>query len=890
MKLADKTVEIHSRGISSSNQFTIQQSSKMFKLLSDSLYSDKVMAVIRELSTNAYDAHVASGNKNPFKVTLPTQANSNFIVRDYGTGLSREDMENLYTTYGASNKNDSNDFIGCLGLGSKSPFAYTNSFSATSYYNRKSYTYIAAIDQEGVPNLNLISVADTNEPNGLEISFAVKNYDFNEFTHKFKRIFHYFKMKPIVYGGTGDNLSDHSYSHHNAVIEGSGWKIGRVSNNNNQYPSQWHSPGSSVVAIMGNIAYPVDADKIIGEEKEQSNDAILRWNRTFKKADVDSWKNLVKEIISSGLYLEIQFNIGELDVDISREGLQYTKNVIKILRERTQDIYLQLKEDMSKKLEQCTNLVDAYTTYYNLSDIAGGWTAGASWTDANGKVHELQSGKDLEYSLKKNKQLYVFNFRTAGYRSRRLVYLTDKIHYQTLQGVPEYHWSGSKRNGKMVFFRCDVKGAETAKKIITRYCNQSDCYAYLMIDTEHPEDSTQGFDDIINDIGGENNVLNVSDYKSLIAASPRKTIDSMGSISKDEIFILRDLGSDKNCKTLGGNGMNDSSYLRELSDDLVEYLEDEDNEIVYVPIVRYGSLEGYPDIHSICMLADNKEIVIGEKLFDGQKIFAIKSSAIPKLKNEGFNLVCFNDWLKKWTSKIVTKLSKKVTSYTKIMKYSKDEYHSKDNTYKDATHYYGVKFSDRNIMFHIINLFGLDYRKYIKNTDMCDAIDQWFMIEFFAESIHNSGVSFSKAKKEDYFAHIATILSKHGINGIDPSGIRDAYQSLNNIKHHLNKLYSDPNNVVSESLDSSDENSISISNLPKMTDIRKNLKDEVDKSPMLKYIIGSNHHADYGRPKSINPLKVYHNDGHYNNKPAWFTTIGDESNIESFKTTLGSLI
>ena len=66
MKLADKTIEVHSRGLSSSNQFTIQQSSKMFKLLSDSLYSDKVQAVIRELSTNAYDAHIASGNKNLF--------------------------------------------------------------------------------------------------------------------------------------------------------------------------------------------------------------------------------------------------------------------------------------------------------------------------------------------------------------------------------------------------------------------------------------------------------------------------------------------------------------------------------------------------------------------------------------------------------------------------------------------------------------------------------------------------------------------------------------------------------------------------------------------------------------------------------------------------------
>jgi HSP90 family molecular chaperone len=131
MKLADRVIETHSAGVRSESGFTIAQTSKMFKILSDSLYSDKVMAVIRELSTNAYDSHISAGNKNPFKVVLPNSANPNFIVRDYGTGLSQTDMENLYTTYGASNKNDSNDFVGCLGLGSKSPFAYSKSFTTS---------------------------------------------------------------------------------------------------------------------------------------------------------------------------------------------------------------------------------------------------------------------------------------------------------------------------------------------------------------------------------------------------------------------------------------------------------------------------------------------------------------------------------------------------------------------------------------------------------------------------------------------------------------------------------------------------------------------------------------------------------------------------------------
>ena len=453
MKLADRTVEIHAKGVASSNQFSIAQTSKMFKILSDSLYSDKVMAVIRELSTNAYDAHIAAGNKQSFKVTLPTQANPSFIVRDYGTGLSQQDMEELCTTYGASNKNDSNDFVGCLGLGSKSPFAYTKSFSTASYYNGKKYSYIAAMDENGVPSLSLFNISDTNEANGLEISFAVKQHDFHEFSTKAKRIYHYFKLKPIIEGGVHDDLSNHEYSFSNVVIEGKGWRIGRYSTDSSKYPSSHNNADSGIVAIMGNIAYPVDSNKIVGEDKPESNDAIQAWNRAFGKVDVDNWKNLVREVLGSGLYLEIQFGIGELEMDVSREGLQYTKQVIKTLRERTQDIYLQLKEDMSAKLKTATNLVEAYRTYYNLSDLAGGWTAGASWTDPNGKVHELQSGKDLEYKFKKSKHFYAINFRTAGYRSRRMVYLTDKIHHETLNGKGQYYWnSNGRKSGQMVFF------------------------------------------------------------------------------------------------------------------------------------------------------------------------------------------------------------------------------------------------------------------------------------------------------------------------------------------------------------------------------------------------------------------------------------------------------
>lgn len=248
------------------------------------------------------------------------------------------------------------------------------------------------------------------------------------------------------------------------MIEGDGWKVGRLSADYNQFPSSSNNAGG-VVAVMGNIAYPVISDKIIGEEEETNNSNIQKWNRTFKRADVDNWKNLVREILNAGLYLQIQFDIGELEMDVSREGLQYTKNVINVLRKKTQEIYLQLKQDMTTKIAECKTLVEAYQTYYSLSDLAGGYSAGASWTDPDGNKHELCSGKDLEYKLGKHKQLYAMNFRSGGYRSRRLVYLTDKIHSETLNGRgSNYYWNTSGRKDRIVFFSAILKVLRALKR------------------------------------------------------------------------------------------------------------------------------------------------------------------------------------------------------------------------------------------------------------------------------------------------------------------------------------------------------------------------------------------------------------------------------------------
>jgi hypothetical protein len=60
--------------------------SHIFNVLRNQLYSDKELAVVREYSANAYDAHVQKGiSDRPFEVNLPSRLDPFFKVRDFGS-------------------------------------------------------------------------------------------------------------------------------------------------------------------------------------------------------------------------------------------------------------------------------------------------------------------------------------------------------------------------------------------------------------------------------------------------------------------------------------------------------------------------------------------------------------------------------------------------------------------------------------------------------------------------------------------------------------------------------------------------------------------------------------------------------------------------------------
>lgn len=309
-------------------EFRIRNSAKAFSILSSGLYANKIRAIVRELSCNAVDSHVAAGNKDtPFDVHLPNTLEPWFSVRDYGVGLSHEQVTQIYTTYFESTKTASNEFIGALGLGSKSPFSYTDNFTVTAVQNGSRGIYSAFINEAGVPSIAVMMTEDTDEPNGVEVKFSVNDrWDFDKFRQEARNVYRYFGLRPVISGSAEFKFDDIEYDTRDIVP-------GVHSRKND---------GSQSVAIMGNIAYPIqipDADTSLGD---------------------------LRNLLRCGL--EMHFDIGQLDFQASREGLSYIPATIAAIKHKLQAVNSALLTVLAAEADAVENLWERAEFLYNKKD------------------------------------------------------------------------------------------------------------------------------------------------------------------------------------------------------------------------------------------------------------------------------------------------------------------------------------------------------------------------------------------------------------------------------------------------------------------------------------------------------------------------------------------
>lgn len=306
---------------------TVKNTSKLFSLMIDGLYQDKYGSVVRELSANAIDAHKSAGcSERPFEITIPNGVVNTFIIRDYGNGVSKDDIIKYFGTLLESSKDQENESIGAFGLGCKSPFSIVNEFSVTSIKNGQKTTVLFIREQLDTPRFFVIYEGKTDEESGTTVFFEDKSEKaYTKWVDAVQRQLCALTVKPII----------HNYD-----------EI--------KYPE---------IKQFGNIGFV---------EKGLPRDTYINMGQILYPINKSDFADENVKFINSPHTLIYQCEIGEITVLPNRENIELKTKTIDTIRRVAEVSYEQVSKNIGERFsKEFTGKYDELIKYTFESKFSG---------------------------------------------------------------------------------------------------------------------------------------------------------------------------------------------------------------------------------------------------------------------------------------------------------------------------------------------------------------------------------------------------------------------------------------------------------------------------------------------------------------------------------------
>jgi hypothetical protein len=295
---------------------------KSFSLMIDKLYTKKEDAVVRELGANARDAmhdlaRLTGTAPGQWHIHLPSHMTHELIISDNGTGLSIENVKRYLGNLFESTKENENMSIGAYGLGSKSPFAVTDSYIIESRFEGQLHSFSFFRAKGSIPKLVHIGSKPTEEPNGITYKVPSSVGRYETYARSVAAQLFFFEPRPIV---VGQNSADIWENYGDIKFEGTDWKY-------------VHSQGLSryygqFLANMGGVSYPLDMNQLINIDLEDDYINTLKESGVY----VEGLSGRIGEVIrqvekfspsAKDSVFALFFGIGDLEIPPSREALEY---------------------------------------------------------------------------------------------------------------------------------------------------------------------------------------------------------------------------------------------------------------------------------------------------------------------------------------------------------------------------------------------------------------------------------------------------------------------------------------------------------------------------------------------------------------------------------------
>jgi hypothetical protein len=361
--------EIKSTGDVKSMSMSNNVQGIIFKMFTSNIYSNPIGTVVREITSNCFDSHIEAGVNKPvvIKQTVDAETDTRYIsFIDFGVGMSKQRIEEIYTVYFESSKRNNNDEIGGFGIGGKTPLAYKryshngngdydNSFFVITNYNGVKYQY-TIFEGEKSPQYILLSEEPTTEGNGTEIKIPILDNDVYKFETEIIKQLYYFEN--LIFEGFSDRVTNDYkiYKGTNFIYRGNG-------------------VNDFMHVCLGKVAYPID----------------------YSILDIDKYKFKIP--------VAINVPIGDINVVASREQLDYSEETIQYLKTLLNKAVDEIKDLLSKQNDKIVSLADFYNNKQNMFNLY-------LYDDVYIPLSNILSIKDIKLNKFKFKDKHIPEFNT----------------------------------------------------------------------------------------------------------------------------------------------------------------------------------------------------------------------------------------------------------------------------------------------------------------------------------------------------------------------------------------------------------------------------------------------------------------------------------------------
>ncbi len=366
MKLNNNYIDVQGGIGLETTKATISQAKlgKLWDMLQNP-YKNNIGSIVRELVSNCFDSHVEAQVQDAVRVRF-NKEEAGFTVSfiDVGVGMSPDRVKNIYSNYLESTKELSDSYIGCYGIGSKSPLSYQDVFYINTKFDKIEYNYMMRKGSEG-PEIDLLSKKVTTERNGSEIKLIIKNeYDLYLFLMESFRQLYYFSNVVFDFGNLKELYASNYYgqSTYNKIqkliklLEDT-YKIVEADNfvfkclDHNYYADYRDFTNlGQLHMVVGNVMYPIDYAAL----------GLSHLDFTHNNIDYKFDKHFGSSPIA------LKFNIGDLDIIQTREDVRYTDRTKKAIVNKIKQACIELVEKYNNNVaNQELDIITAYSKIHN---------------------------------------------------------------------------------------------------------------------------------------------------------------------------------------------------------------------------------------------------------------------------------------------------------------------------------------------------------------------------------------------------------------------------------------------------------------------------------------------------------------------------------------------